>query len=181
MAIGYGNWGPHLLPVPWTEPSWKPRRPAVLCGAEMTRVLGSRPTTPTFHPRCRSAPGPCHLLHPESGSGRPVHRPCWQAVVITSALCSNYGVTTPKIWLGLCLCSSMLWFNLARINFSQETSLSFQPLASRSTLHFSEYKEMPLVRDGSSIVHKGPEQSCRSPHIMPAFMQTDITTLINEW
>lgn len=35
-----------------------------LWGAEMAQVLGCRPITPTFHPRCWSAPGPCHLVLP---------------------------------------------------------------------------------------------------------------------
>lgn len=42
----------------------------------------------------------------------------------------------------------------ARINLSQETSLSIQWLTSQSTVHFIEYKEMLLMTDRCFIVHK---------------------------
>lgn len=42
----------------------------------------------------------------------------------------------------------------ARINVSQETSLSIQSLTSQSTVHFIEYKEMLLMTDRCFIVHK---------------------------
>lgn len=63
------------------------------------------------------------------------------------------------VWQGSLKCTH------ARINLSQETSLSTESPISQSTVHFLEYKEMPLLRDSSFIVNKNLGQTCSIPYI----------------
>lgn len=61
----------HVLPELRTGCRWKLRDQKSLSGAEMAQVLGCKPITPTFHPRCWSAPGSRHLVLPSPAQVAP--------------------------------------------------------------------------------------------------------------
>lgn len=62
------------------------------------------------------------------------------------------GVMTPRRHGHCCVCASSI--ARARINPSQETALRIQQPTSQSTVHFTEYKETPLMTDRCFIVQK---------------------------
>lgn len=90
---------------------------------------------------------------PESGSGSSGFTGCDDRRSSSLPDCAVIrGVMTPRRRSHCCGCAGGV--ARARINPSQETTLSIQLPTSESTLHFIECKETPPMTDRCFIVHK---------------------------
>lgn len=140
----------------------------------MTQVLGCRPTTPTFHPRCWSAPGPCHLVLPSPAQVAPFtgHADRQSSSPLGSAVIRGL---RPR-GSGYC-CSGAAGHVIVYPCQNKPLSGNF---TFYSVTHFSEYSALLRIQGNATGERRplySPGQRCTIPHIMPAFMHT---TLINE-
>lgn len=173
MAIRHGKWCADLLAEPWMTRKLKAKRLEVPSGCWHIPGEGIQTHNTDLSSKVPELSWPQITYFFSIGLTQvaPFHGLHWQTVVITSGT-EVISRLRPQISGFYCGCAmGYVIVHPARINLSQETSLSIQSLTSQSPGHFSEYKEMPLLRDSSFRVHKGAERPRTNPPILPAVMQ----------